>query len=103
MPGPATSKEALVWIREAMVAKRYLVDPHFQKRCRQRGFSVFDAKRIVATATACVPYQGGPALAGGTSWRVTGQAADESVASVGVEAFRDHLGNRVILITIMDS
>ena len=86
-----------------MASGRYLVDPHFRKRCQQRGFTVFDAKRIVVTATACVSYQGGPALAGGTSWRIAGRAADESEAMLGVEAFRDHLGNRVILITIMDS
>lgn len=103
MPGPATSADALVWIREAMAAGRYLVDPHFRKRCAQRGFTVFDARKIVQTATSCRSYRADQLLAGGTSWRITGSATDASEAMVGVEAFQDHLGNRVILITIMDS
>jgi len=103
MPGPATSVEALAWIQEAVSTGRYLVDPHFRKRCAQRKFTVFDAKRIIGTASVCEPYEADRVLAGGTSWRLTGTATDGSVAKVGVEAFRDHLGKRVILITIMDS
>lgn len=41
-------------------------------------------------------------LAGGTSWRVTGIALDGTFAKVGVEAYRDHLGRQIILLTIMD-
>jgi hypothetical protein len=41
-------------------------------------------------------------FAGGTAWRVTGLDTDGNVAMVGVEAFRDNLGRRVLLVTIMD-
>ena len=55
MPGPKTPQDALVWVKDAMAAGRYIPDPHFEKRCRQRRFSVFDAKRIAATATTWKP------------------------------------------------
>jgi len=44
-----------MWVKDAMAAGRYIPDPHFEKRCRQRHFSVFDAKRIAATATTWKP------------------------------------------------
>lgn len=50
----------------------------------------------------CEPCEDGPLLAGGTPWRLTGTALDGSVAKVGVEAYRDHLGRQIVLITIMD-
>jgi hypothetical protein len=105
VPGPKTAAEALVWIQEAFTATpaRYIVDPHFQKRCLQRGFSIFDAKKIASTATNCEPYDDGKPLAGGTCWRVGGTALDGMEAKLGVEAFRDHLGRQVIVITIMDA
>ena len=102
MPGPTSAPAALSWIQEAIAAHRYIVDPHFDKRARLRSFSVFDAKKIIATATSCERYQDGTPLAGGTSWRVTGTALDGTVAKLGVEAFKDHLGRQIILITIMD-
>jgi len=33
---------------------------------------------------------------------VTGTALDGTTAKVGVEAYKDHLGNQITLITIMD-
>ncbi|MFI5298266.1 MAG: hypothetical protein ACHREM_09230 [Polyangiales bacterium] len=102
MSGPRTSADALVWIREAVATSRYLTDPHFEQQARKRRFDVHDAKKIIATATACEPYTGQPLRADGTSWRVTGKALDGSTAKLGVEAFLDHLGKRVIFITIMD-
>lgn len=102
MPGPKSAGEALPWIQEAIAVGRYIVDAHFDKRARLRRFSVFDAKKIIATATACEPYLDGTPLANGTSWRVTGTALDGTLAKLGVEAFRDHLGRQIILITIMD-
>ncbi len=102
MPGPTNAPDALSWIQEAVTASRYIVDPHFEKRARVRRFSVFDAKKIIATASVCEPYPDGVPLAGGTSWRVTGLALDGTAAKVGVEAYRDHLGRQIILITIMD-
>ena len=81
----------------------YIPDPHFEKRCRQRRFSVFDAKRIAATATTCAPYGEAEILAGGTAWRVLGRDSDGDPAALGVEAFLDNLGRRVLLITIMEA
>ena len=103
VPGPKTAAEALVWVQEAFAAARYIVDPHFQKRCLQRGYSIFDAKKIASTATHCEAYDDGTPLAGGTCWRVSGTALDGAEAKLGVEAFRDHLGRQVIVITIMDA
>ena len=101
MPGPGTETEALAWIMEAMEAGRYIAHPHFDKRCRERQFTVFDAKRIVATATVCTAYVAARTFAGGTSWRLTGIDTDDREAQIGVEAFVDHLGRRVLLLTIM--
>jgi hypothetical protein len=102
VPGPKDSSTALAWIQQAIAASRYLVDPHFVKRARTRSFSVQDAKKIIATATSCIHYADATLLAGGTAWRVTGTALDGSTAKVGVEAYKDHLGKQIILITIMD-
>jgi hypothetical protein len=102
VPGPTNAADALVWIREAIAAGRYIVDAHFMKRARTRSFSVNDAKKIIATATACAEYPDATILAGGTAWRVTGTALDGTTAKVGAEAYRDHLGKQIILITIMD-
>jgi len=102
MPGPTNAADALVWIKEAITAGRYIVDAHFEKRARTRSFSVNDAKKIIATATSCAEYVDAKRLAGGTSWRVTGTALDGSTAKIGVEAYKDHLGKQIILITIMD-
>ena len=84
-----------------MAAGRYIPDPHFEKRCRQRRFSIFDAKNIAATATVCSPYPEAEILAGGTCWRVLGKDSDGDVAALGVEAFRDSFGRQVLLITII--
>lgn len=102
MPGPTNAADALVWIQDAITAGRYIVDAHFEKRARTRRFSVNDAKKIIATAMSCAEYPDATLLAGGTSWRVTGTALDGTTAKVGVEAYKDHLGKQIILITIMD-
>lgn len=102
LPGPKTADEALPWIQDAMANGRWILDPHFQKQAKARNYSVHDAKRVVATATACVPHPDGPKLAGGTPWRVTGTDLDGASSKVGVEAYKDHLGKHVILVTIMD-
>jgi hypothetical protein len=102
MPGPTTAEEALAWIKEAMAAKRYITHQHFDKRRQERRFSIFDAHRVVETATACESYDAPRTFAGGTAWRVTGTDLKEAEAMVGVEAFKDHLGRRVLLVTIMD-
>ena len=103
MPGPKTPSDALAWVREAMAAGRYLPDPHFEKRCCPRHYSIFDAKRIAATARTCEPYPEAKLLANGTTWRVLGQDSTGDMAVLGVEAFLDNFGRQVLLITIMEA
>jgi len=85
-----------------MAAGRYIPDPHFDKRCRERCYSIFDAKRIAVTAKTCEPYEA-KILANGTCWRVFGQDSNGDKAALGVEAFLDSFGRQVPLITIMDA
>ncbi len=102
MPGPTTPEEALLWVKEAMNTGNYRNHPHFDRRCRERGATVLDAKRIVATATSCVGYEAVRLFEDGTAWRIEGTDTDGAAAQLGVEAFRDHLGRKVLLITIVD-
>lgn len=102
MPGPKSAADALVWIQTAVAQNKYILDSHLVRRLRQRGYSVLDVKKIIATATACVAYAGGPNLAGGTGWRVTGTDLDGDPGKVGVEAYKDHLGKWALLITVME-
>lgn len=62
-----------------------------------------DAKKVIETATACSSYKPDrpPRTASGTSWRVTGEDTEGTETRLGVETFEDHLGKRMILITIM--
>jgi hypothetical protein len=103
MSGPQTPSDALAWVREAMAAGRYIPDPRFEKRCRQRHYSVFDAKRIAATAKTCAPYPEAKVLANGTCWRLLEQDSNGDMAALGVEAFLDSFGRQVLLITIMEA
>jgi hypothetical protein len=102
VPGPKTAAEALVWIQTAVVEEKYIVDQHLIDQCAARKFSVADVKKIIATATQCLEYKDGPNLANGTGWRVCGVDLDGTPGKVGVEAYKDHLGKQVILITVMD-
>jgi hypothetical protein len=102
MPGPSTEAEAVVWIQGALQRRLYIIDSHLFKRGRERRFSIHDAKKIIVTATSCVPYLDRTPSADGTCWRLTGTALDGTAAKLGVEAFRDHLGQQIILVTIMD-
>jgi hypothetical protein len=84
-----------------MTARRYIVDPHVHKRLQDRKMTFRSIRYAIRNATTCVAYAPDrEPLAGGTSWRVTGPdfAGDET--SVGVETFEDHLGRRVILVTV---
>lgn len=98
--GPTTATEALVWAQEAITAARYLTDPHFDRRCRQRNITLRDAQNAIRRALRCAPYADGTPLAGGTCWRIVGPDLDGEETTVGVEAFEDHLGRRVLLITV---
>jgi hypothetical protein len=98
---PTTTTDALLWIQEALLARRYIVDPHFSKRMSDRNIafrSVWYAIRNAHVCAAYVPDRG--SLAGGTSWRVMGKDHQGAEISVGLEAFVDHLGRRVLLITV---
>lgn len=85
-----------------MEAGRYLAHPHFEKRCRERSFRLADARRVIATATSCASYADARSFHGGTSWRIVGQDTDGTTSALGVETFQDHMGRRVLLITVMD-
>jgi hypothetical protein len=98
--GPTTAVDALAWAQEAIAASRYLTDPHFDRRCRQRGITLRDAQNAIRRASHCAAYAGGTPLAGGTCWRIVGPDLDGEETTVGVEAFEDHLGRRVLLITV---
>lgn len=100
--GPLTEPEALEWVKDAMNSSRYWTHPHFEKRCRERGSTIFDARKVIETATECKKYDAPRSHAGGTSWRLIGLDVDGVKTMVGVEAFKDYLGRRVLLITIMD-
>ncbi len=101
MRPPTRPDEALAWAQEALREKRYVVDPHFDKRLQDRNITWRSAWYAIQRATTCVPYEPerGP-LAGGTSWRITGTDLSDETTSIGVEAFLDHLGRRVLLITV---
>lgn len=101
VPPPSTSEDALAWAREALLAKRYIVDPHFQRRLEQRGITWRSAWYALQRATSCVAYvrDGGP-LAGGTTWRITGTDLSDEAVTLGVETFVDHFGRRVLLVTV---
>ena len=96
--GPTTAIDALAWAQEAIAASRYLTDPHFDRRCRQ--LSEQPVLGQARRASHCAAYAGGTPLAGGTCWRIVGPDLDGEETTVGVEAFEDHLGRRVLLITV---
>ena len=83
-----------------MAADRYVLDPHFLKRCAERRVTMKDVRAVVRGATRCEPYPDGPILAGGTCWRLFGVALDRVETSIGFEAFQDHLGRRIFLVTV---
>jgi hypothetical protein len=98
---PATPAEAIGWVNEAVSNGRYIIDGHYFKRCEQRRFSAQVWRSILRTRISCAPYipDKGP-LAGGTSWRIIGLDFDGEEAAIGVETFADHLGRRVLIITV---
>jgi hypothetical protein len=97
--GPAEATEALRWVQEAIAGGRYITHPHLERRFIQRRITLWELKQAVQRATSCVPYER-KAIAGGTSWRVVGTTRDGETLTVGIEAFVDHLGRRVLLITV---
>jgi hypothetical protein len=104
MRGPKTKGEALAWAQEAMQRARYrLAESHFGERSEARNFTIFDAKRVIATATKCEPYASGQPRNGGSCWRIFGEDLDGVMTGVGIELFRDHLGKVIVLVTLVDA
>jgi hypothetical protein len=85
-----------------MRASRYLLEKHFEDRCEERNFSIFDAKHLIANATRCEPYVTGTPRHGGTCWRIVGPDIDGTLTGLGVELFRDHLGKVIAVVTLTD-
>ncbi len=98
---PKTAAEALVWAQEAMIARRYIVDAHAYLRKHQRNITDRSVWYAIKNATDCKPYEpeNGP-LTDGTAWRIIGPDHEEEKTSVGVETFVDHLGRRLMIITV---
>jgi hypothetical protein len=42
-----------------------------------------------------------PPKRGGTSWRITGPDYDGDPLRVGMETYEDHLGKKVLLVTVL--
>lgn len=100
---PSTAAEALAWAQEAMTStpRRYLFDTHVYLRMRDRNVTDRSIWYAIRNAKRCVPYvpENGQ-LTDGTAWRITGPDHEGDETSVGVETFVDHLGRRLLIITV---
>lgn len=81
--------------------RRYLLDTHVHVRMRDRNISDRSIWYAIKNATSCVPYapERGQ-LTNGTAWRISGPDHEGEPTSVGVETFLDHLGRRLMIITV---
>ena len=103
MPGPRTPTEARKWVREAVAMKSYIQAVHFRERLASRRITMLDALHVLGRAPH-VDAHPDPPRHGGTCWRVIGRDVDgERTIAVGVEAFRDDLGRRLMLCTVIDT
>jgi hypothetical protein len=102
--GPPTNPtDALAWAQEAITSnpRRCIYDTHVYKRLRERRISERSIWYAIRNATSCIVYiPDRKPLACGTCWRITGPDAEGEVTSVGVETFVDHLGRRLLVITV---
>ena len=100
---PTTAADALAWAQEAMTCtpRRYLLDTHVYIRMRDRNMSDRSIWYAIKNATRCVPYVPDRGrLTDGTAWRISGPDHEGEETSVGVETFIDHLGRRLMIITV---
>src|SRR4051794_11082636 len=100
---PRSAAEALAWAQEAMTSKprRYLFDTHVYLRMHDRNVSDRSIWYAIKNATICVTYMPDHGqLTDGTAWRITGPDHEGEETSVGVETFVDHLGRRLMIITV---
>jgi hypothetical protein len=103
MPGPVSPRQALPWIRQALDGGRYFpLEPHFGRRCEERGLGIDDVKHAIKKATRCESYQGRAPSNDGTNWRVLGPSIDGEPIAVGVEAFMGEDGRSALLITLFE-
>ncbi|MBI4956095.1 MAG: hypothetical protein HY908_29010 [Myxococcales bacterium] len=100
---PRTPEDALAWAKAAMISvpRRYIIDGHVYTRLAQRRMTDRSIWFTIKNATICAAYvPDRPCLTDGTSWRITGPDEDDEPTSVGVETFVDHLGERLLIITV---
>jgi hypothetical protein len=99
MAGPRTAAEAIRWAQTAIANAHYLAhEPHFSNQCAKRRVSPSDWRKAIRTARRCKPSDR-PPTCGGTSWLLIGTDLEGDELSVAVEAFADHLGRRILLVT----
>jgi hypothetical protein len=100
MAGPRNPAETLRWAKEAITHARYLThEPHFSKQCAKRRVAPADWRRAIQTASRCKASDR-PPTCGGTCWLLVGTDVEGDDLSVAVEAFADHLGRRILLVTV---
>ncbi|MFO0756578.1 MAG: hypothetical protein U0359_08815 [Byssovorax sp.] len=81
--------------------RRYLFDTHVYIRMHQRNVSDRSIWYAIKNATSCLPYVPDRGqLTDGTAWRISGPDHEGDLLSVGVETFLDHLGRRLMIITV---
>jgi|SRR5579871_496695 len=99
MHGPTTREEARKWIREAVAAGRYSYPSHFSARLFERKVTLPDVLCAVKRCRLVEPYTE-PPHHDGTCWRVFGRDLDQRELGIGVEAYTDDSGRKVVLVTV---
>jgi hypothetical protein len=100
---PTAPEDALAWAQAAMVAspRRVIFDSHAYQRMSKRRISDRSIWYAIKNATTCEVYAPErPLLTDGTSWRISGPDHEGEVTVVGVETFVDHLGRRLLIVTV---
>lgn len=95
---PTDSKAALVWIKRAMIAGRYITTDYSNWRINTRIVPIADITKAILFATNCEVYAKGNAKHGGTCWRVNGTDTQGKMLGVGVEAYWKD-GEQVVIVT----
>jgi hypothetical protein len=76
------------------------MDTHVYLRLHDRNMTDRSIRFAIKNATSCVPYIPKRQLTDGTPWRITGVDHEGTTTSVGVETFLDHLGRRLMIVTV---
>lgn len=97
---PENSDGARQWIQGAFREGCYSLARHFDERLKERNLTLRDVRHVIERPIHVEPYTGMPQQ-GGSCWRVSGHALDFSTEiRVGVEAYLDSQGHRIILCTL---